>query len=54
MGLSFFLERYRGSEYVGHTGSQQAFFSFFYIDRQTGAGAIACLLYTSPSPRDKF
>jgi CubicO group peptidase (beta-lactamase class C family) len=41
MGLSFFLERFQGAEYVGHTGSQKAFFSFFYIDPETGAGAIA-------------
>ncbi len=52
MGLSFFLERYQGFEYVGHTGSQQAFFSFFYIDRQTGAGAIAAFNSNGASGTD--
>ena len=41
MGLCFFLEDYRGHRYVGHTGSQKAFLSFFYIDRQTRTAAIA-------------
>jgi len=41
MGLCFFLEAYGGLELVGHTGSQKAFFSFFYIHPETGTGAIA-------------
>jgi CubicO group peptidase (beta-lactamase class C family) len=41
MGLCFFLEDYDGARYVGHTGSQKAFFSFIYIDPTTGTGAIA-------------
>lgn len=41
MGLCFFLEEYGGLELVGHTGSQKAFFSFFYIHPETGTGAIA-------------
>jgi len=41
MGLSFFLEEFGGHRYLGHTGSQQAFFSFFYIDPVRETGAIA-------------
>jgi len=41
MGLCFFLEEFQGVRYVGHTGSQKAFFSFFYIHPETGTGAIA-------------
>ena len=41
MGLSFFLEDFDGHRYVGHTGSQKAFFSFFYIEPAVGTGAIA-------------
>jgi len=41
MGLCFFIEKYRGTRFIGHTGSQKAFFSFFYIHPETGTGAIA-------------
>ena len=41
MGLCFFLEEFRGIRYVGHTGSQKAFFSFFYIHPETGTAALA-------------
>jgi CubicO group peptidase (beta-lactamase class C family) len=41
MGLCFFLEEYAGVRYIGHTGSQKAFFSFIYIDPETKTGAIA-------------
>jgi len=41
MGLCFFLETYGGLHLVGHTGSQKAFFSFFYIDPVARTGAIA-------------
>jgi CubicO group peptidase (beta-lactamase class C family) len=41
MGLCFFLEDYGGQLFVGHTGSQKAFLSFFYIHPGTGTGAIA-------------
>jgi CubicO group peptidase (beta-lactamase class C family) len=46
MGLSFFLEtRQIGREtvtFVGHTGSQAGFRSFFALNRQTGRAVIAC------------
>jgi len=41
MGLSYFLYDQPGVRIVGHTGSQRAFYSFFYIDPSTGAGVIA-------------
>lgn len=41
MGLCFFLEDFGGHRYVGHTGSQKAFLSFFYIDPQKKTAAIA-------------
>lgn len=40
LGLSFFLLERDGRRYVGHTGSQKAFRSFFYIDPATGAGVV--------------
>lgn len=40
MGLGFFVYERAGRRYVGHTGSQKAFRSFFYIDPETGAGAV--------------
>jgi CubicO group peptidase (beta-lactamase class C family) len=43
MGLTFFLHRFQGMGFVGHTGSQKAFFSFIYIDPSTSAGAIMAL-----------
>lgn len=41
MGLCFFLEDYGGRRYVGHTGSQKAFLSFFYLDPVSRTAAIA-------------
>jgi CubicO group peptidase (beta-lactamase class C family) len=41
MALTFFLEEFGGTRFVGHTGSQKAFFSFIYIDPETKTGAIA-------------
>jgi CubicO group peptidase (beta-lactamase class C family) len=41
MALAFFLEELGGVSYVGHTGSQKAFFSFIYIDPASRTGAIA-------------
>ncbi len=40
MGLGFFVYERAGRRYIGHTGSQKAFRSFFYIDPETGAGAV--------------
>jgi CubicO group peptidase (beta-lactamase class C family) len=41
MGLTFFLLRQGDLDVVGHTGGQRAFISFFYVDPETGAAAIA-------------
>jgi CubicO group peptidase (beta-lactamase class C family) len=41
MGLCFFLETFRGHRFVGHTGTQKSFYSFFYIDPERGTGALA-------------
>jgi CubicO group peptidase (beta-lactamase class C family) len=40
MGLTFFITEREGLRLIGHTGSQQAFQSFFYVDPVTGAAAI--------------
>ena len=40
MALTFFLEDYEGTRYVGHTGSQKAFVSFVYVHPGSKAGAI--------------
>ncbi len=41
MALSFFLEEFRGVRYLGHTGSQKAFFSFIYFHPESRTAAIA-------------
>ena len=43
MALGYFLLERNGTRVVGHTGSQMAFRSFFYIHPETGAGMIAVL-----------
>jgi CubicO group peptidase (beta-lactamase class C family) len=41
MALTFFVEETGGRRLIGHTGSQKAFFSFFYIDPAARTAAIA-------------
>ena len=41
MGLTYFIMETGGLRLIGHTGSQKAYFSFFYIDPDTRAAAIA-------------
>lgn len=41
MGLSYFLYDQPDVRIVGHTGTQRAFYSFFYVEPSTGAGVIA-------------
>lgn len=41
IGLGFFLQSRAGGRLVGHTGSQRAFRSFFWVDPVTGAGVVA-------------
>jgi CubicO group peptidase (beta-lactamase class C family) len=48
MGLGFFLVDIAGQALVGHTGSQRAFRSFFYLDPTSGAGVVA-VFNTAPA-----
>lgn len=41
MGLSFFLHQRAGRRVVGHTGSQRAFLSYFYVDPGARVGVLA-------------
>lgn len=41
MGVTFFITDHGGARVIGHTGSQRAFQSFFYLDPATRAIAIA-------------
>lgn len=41
MGLSFFLYDHDGRRLVGHTGTQKAFYSFFIMDPEAQAAALA-------------
>ena len=41
MGLAYFVLDHGDLRLIGHTGSQMAFLSFFYVDPATGAAAIA-------------
>ena len=47
MGLIFFLIENGGRHYVGHTGSQKSFLSFFYVDPAAGTAAIAAFNTTA-------
>lgn len=48
MGMGFFLLDKAGAGLVGHTGSQRAFRSFFYVDPVTHAGVVA-VFNTAPA-----
>ena len=41
MGLIFFLVEHEGRRFIGHTGNQKAFISFFYVDPEAGTACIA-------------
>jgi CubicO group peptidase (beta-lactamase class C family) len=43
VGLTFFLTERAGGRLVGHAGRQWSHLSFFYLDPETGAGAIGVL-----------
>lgn len=43
MGLTFFLTLHRAGRLVGHAGRQWNHLSFFYVDPDTGAGAIGAM-----------
>jgi CubicO group peptidase (beta-lactamase class C family) len=48
MGLGFFLVNVAGTPLIGHTGSQRAFRSFFYLDPSARAGVVA-VFNTAPA-----
>ena len=48
IGLAYFLLERKGLNLVGHTGSQKAFRSFFYIDPVSKAGVVA-VFNTAPT-----
>ncbi len=48
IGLAYFLLERKGLSLVGHTGSQKAFRSFFYIDPVSKAGVVA-VFNTAPA-----
>ncbi len=53
IGLSFFVLWRHGTRFVGHTGSQAGFRSFFYINPATRAGVIAAFNTTNTAhPRE--
>jgi CubicO group peptidase (beta-lactamase class C family) len=41
LGLTFFVVDFKGTEFIGHTGTQKAFHTFFYIHPPTGTGVLA-------------
>lgn len=47
IGMSFFVLWRAGARFVGHTGSQAGFRSFFYLNPATGAGVIAAFNTTN-------
>jgi CubicO group peptidase (beta-lactamase class C family) len=53
IGLAFFITHRNGIRLVGHTGSQRAFRSFFYLDPPSRTGVIAvCNTAPASDPRN--
>jgi CubicO group peptidase (beta-lactamase class C family) len=52
MGLSFFVLWRSGTRFVGHTGHQAGFRSFFYLDPSTGAAVVAAFNTTNDARTD--
>jgi len=40
MGLTFFLERHGGQDYIAHSGGQNGFISHFYLHPATGTSSL--------------
>ena len=53
MGLSFFILWRGGTRFVGHTGHQAGFRSFFYINPATGSGVVAAFNTTNEADNDR-
>ncbi len=50
IGLCFFVQRRNGQPFVGHTGGQHGFVSFFYVHPASGTGALAAFNTASAGP----
>ena len=53
MGLSFFLLERGGTRYIGHTGSQRAFRTFFYMHPESGAAVIGAFNTARGGPDER-
>ena len=53
MGLSFFILWRGGTRFVGHTGHQAGFRSFFYINPATGSGVVAAFNTTNDADNER-
>ena len=53
MGLSFFVLWRGGTRFVGHTGHQAGFRSFFYINPATGGGVVAAFNTTNDADDER-
>src|SRR3989440_9271584 len=53
IGLSFFILWRSGARFVGHTGHQAGFRSFFYINPATGSGVGAAFNTTNDADNDR-
>ncbi len=53
IGLIYFLLDRGALHVIGHTGSQESFRAFFYLDPESGAAAIAQFNTVRGTPRDK-
>ena len=53
IGLSFFILWRGGTRFVGHTGHQAGFRSFFYINPATGSGVVAAFNTTNDADNDR-
>lgn len=52
MGLTFFLERHRGQDYVAHSGGQNGFISHFYLHPPSGMAYIVAFNTQTTSAKD--
>ena len=53
IGLSFFILWRAGARFVGHTGHQAGFRSFFYINPATGSGVVAAFNTTNDADNER-
>ncbi len=52
MGLTFFLERHGGQDYIAHSGGQNGFISHFYLHPASGAAYIVAFNTQTTSVRE--